>query len=186
MKPRGNPAVEPPKAVIGADVSSATEGQTTSLIAPILGRAKAEQKGEGLEPENAEKPQLENALGVAAQAGEDDQLTALAEALVKSFAEDLEEGEDDPEVPDLGLVPTDPEEGDAVTVQDGVVKIFRTGDARLGPQKNGDYGIAINIREGYWEAVKQWAEADGVAPEEWCNMRFTEYMETWSSPAKGR
>jgi hypothetical protein len=70
------------------------------------------------------------------------------------------------------------------------VSIAPNGDVKiggtLGPRADGSYGIVLTVPEGYWDAVQQWAEADGVTAEEWCNMRFTEFVETWSSPAKGR
>lgn len=58
--------------------------------------------------------------------------------------------------------------------------------AELGPQPNGDFRIIVTIPEGYVEGVRQWAESDGLSMEEWLDHRLSDYLETWSSPARGR
>jgi hypothetical protein len=59
-------------------------------------------------------------------------------------------------------------------------------ESRLGLQPDGSYKIVTTIPEGYWQAVKDWAESDGATPEEWINRQLSGYLENWGSPAKGR
>ena len=57
---------------------------------------------------------------------------------------------------------------------------------RIGLQPDGSYGVVVTIQEGYWEAVQQWAEADGLLVERWLSDRLYEYISTYGEPAKGR
>ena len=186
MKPRGNAGVSQPKPIAAPIVAPTGVGQPESLIAPVLERVELEQKGGTLEPENSAKPQPKNAVGVAPSPEEEDQLSALADALIASGFTEPAEAEDANEGVHPAIEGGIPAGPTPVGVQEIPGVIMYRGENPLGPQPNGSHGIVLNIGEGYWEAVQQWAEADGVAAEEWCNMRFTEYLETWSSPAKGR
>ena len=56
----------------------------------------------------------------------------------------------------------------------------------LGLQPDGSTKVVVSIQEGYWEAVKDWAEADGVPVERWLSDRLYEYISTYGEPAKGR
>jgi hypothetical protein len=56
----------------------------------------------------------------------------------------------------------------------------------IGLQPDGTTKIIVTIQEGYWEAVQQWAEADGVPVERWLSDRLYEYISTYGEPAKGR
>ena len=56
----------------------------------------------------------------------------------------------------------------------------------IGPQLDGTTKVVVTIQEGYWEAVQQWAEADGVPVEQWLSDRLYEYISTYGEPAKGR
>ena len=58
--------------------------------------------------------------------------------------------------------------------------------AELGPQADGSFLIAVRLEEGYLEPVRQWAEAEGISPEEWCSRQLSHYLETWGQPAKSR
>ena len=56
----------------------------------------------------------------------------------------------------------------------------------VGPQPDGSEKFIITIQEGYTEAVRQWAEADGVDVSRWLSDRLYEYISTYGEPAKGR
>lgn len=56
----------------------------------------------------------------------------------------------------------------------------------LGPQPDGTTKIILTIPEGYWEAVKEWADSSGQGVEEWCNALFLQNLETWAAPAGKR
>lgn len=56
----------------------------------------------------------------------------------------------------------------------------------LGLQPDGTTKVVVTIQEGYWDAVQQWAEANGVTVEQWLSDRLYEYVSTYGEPAKGR
>ena len=56
----------------------------------------------------------------------------------------------------------------------------------VGLQPDGSTKVIVSIQEGYFEAVKDWAEADGVPVERWLSDRLYEYISTYGEPAKGR
>lgn len=56
----------------------------------------------------------------------------------------------------------------------------------IGPQPNGDYGIVIQIKEGYWSGIQSQAESDNMTPEEWVTMRLAEYLDNWWGPAQSK
>ena len=56
----------------------------------------------------------------------------------------------------------------------------------IGVQPDGSEKFVITVQEGYTDAVRQWAEADGVEVERWLSDRLYEYISTYGEPAKGR
>ena len=81
----------------------------------------------------------------------------------------------------------------------GVMAVVRTGKngkpdelmgtfeaIALGQQPDGSTKVVVTIQEGYFEAVTQWAESDGVPVEQWLSDRLYEYISTYGEPAKGR
>ena len=62
----------------------------------------------------------------------------------------------------------------------------KEGLARVGQQPDGSTKVVVTIQEGYFEAVTQWAESDGVPIEQWLSDRLYEYISTYGEPAKGR
>lgn len=50
---------------------------------------------------------------------------------------------------------------------------------KIGPLPNGEYGLVVNIREGYWPGLEEQAKLDGVTPEEWASKIFSDYLESW-------
>ena len=55
-----------------------------------------------------------------------------------------------------------------------------------GPQPDGSEKFIVTVQEGYTDAVRQWAESDGVSVERWLSDRLYEYISTYGEPAKGR
>ena len=53
-------------------------------------------------------------------------------------------------------------------------------------QPDGSEKFIITVQEGYTDAVRQWAEADGVDVSRWLSDRLYEYISTYGEPAKGR
>ena len=81
------------------------------------------------------------------------------------------------------------ERGEVLTIDpDGKVyseqKFFQAD--LVGFQANGEYKAVVTIKEGYWNAVEEWAAADGLTPEEWLSNLVTANIETYAMPAKGR
>jgi hypothetical protein len=60
------------------------------------------------------------------------------------------------------------------------------GVVSIGPQADGSEKFVITIAEGYTDAVRQWAEADGVDVSRWLSDRLYEYISTYGEPAQGR
>jgi len=56
----------------------------------------------------------------------------------------------------------------------------------VGPQPDGSEKFIIKVEEGYVEAVKQWAESDGILVEDWLSNALYSYISTYGEPAKGR
>ena len=57
---------------------------------------------------------------------------------------------------------------------------------KIGEQPDGSFNVILRLEEGYIEAVRQWAEAEGLSVEEWVARQFSHYLETWGQPAKSR
>jgi len=57
---------------------------------------------------------------------------------------------------------------------------------QLGEQPNGDFIWPVTVKEGYANAVREWAESDGITVEEWLSNIITQNIETYAMPAKGR
>jgi hypothetical protein len=56
----------------------------------------------------------------------------------------------------------------------------------VGEREDGSYGVVVTIGEGYYGAVKEWAEADDLSIEEWLTNLVTSNIETYGQPARGR
>jgi hypothetical protein len=60
------------------------------------------------------------------------------------------------------------------------------GKPLLGEQPNKSFNMVVNIGEGYIDSIRQQAESDGITPEEWVSVRFSEYLESWWAPARSK
>lgn len=171
-----------------------TEGQPESILEPVLARQEGELSGDHLEPETVQNLDSPETAGVA-------QSDPLAEALAESGTVPEYEYEDNCYGTGAGKVSTNltPAEMDATVekmTEHFVREIMFEGLAEapwrpsqpqpLGLQPDGSYKIVTTIPEGYLQAVKDWAENDGVTLEEWVNRQLSGYLENWGSPAKGR
>ena len=74
--------------------------------------------------------------------------------------------------------------GEAWITKDGIGEVLKA--YGLGDQPDGSCGFIVKIQEGYTDAVRQWAESDGVPVERWLSDRLYEYISTYGEPAKGR
>jgi predicted HicB family RNase H-like nuclease len=60
------------------------------------------------------------------------------------------------------------------------------GAVSIGPQPDGSEKFIVTVQEGYTDAVRQWAEADGVDVNRWLSDRLYEYISTYGEPAQSR
>jgi hypothetical protein len=199
MKPRGeelkaqhdSAADHTERAIIDAKMESempAAEGQPESLIGPVLERQQVEQGSDHLEtgkvqnldsaePESVAQSESLMALQEALEA------SAVSEPLVDKMAEYFaaeiakDSGFNFPFTERTGQV-------DLAVVRESQRTAPRIHS--LGEQENGSYKLVTTIPEGYVEAVRQWAEGDGVTMEEWVDRQLSAYLENWGSPARGR
>lgn len=203
MKPRGVQGDTMQKATMGVDTASGSEGQTEIVKVPESEPQQQEQRGPTLEAKNDVSEEVEKVSTVAAPPTED----AVSD-LQKALEMSAEKGPEAVHIPTLEEHEKSVEEGRAIRLDDpryvhysiaeieaamnkgASVSIAPDGKVNLGgtlgPRPDGSHGIVLTVPEGYWEAVQQWAESEGISPEEWCNMRFVECIEVWGQPAKGR
>jgi hypothetical protein len=191
MKPRGNQQVKPQREANKVTEHSTDEGQQTPAKEVVLEPEEGNETPGNLEPENGEKPlqNLENSEPIVAH---DEGLEA---ALNESGGEVIdaefrEVDEPEPAKPNVEALqaaygsmkfPGPPSEVAVSMEIRGVPTNFR-----IGLQSDGSTKVIVTIQEGYWEAVQQWAESDGVPVEQWLSDRLYEYISTYGEPAKGR
>lgn len=140
-------------------------------------------------------PDLEVELPVQSDGSLDDGFVSrsgvdlLEQLLGSSKAEEAKES------PKSGLVIPTKEEVEAIVGGDRLPPLYRmnteTGEVKVvaegtGPQPNGDYGIVIQIKEGYWSGIQSQAESDNMTPEDWVTMRLAEYLDNWWGPAQSK
>jgi hypothetical protein len=59
-------------------------------------------------------------------------------------------------------------------------------NAELGLQSDGSYKIIVTIPEGYWGAIKEWAESDGLPTDRWISDRLCEYIYGYGERPKAK
>ena len=201
MKPRGNQQVKPQKGRKNVTTQSTTEGQGTTAGEEVLEGQGGNSKGGNLDPETAAAG-LQN---LESNGGEKGPEAASDDALEAALRESQNGPEEFPlrcthgrsvDVPcdqcqaaDMGNKGVDLETGMAVgsgTVKDLQAPLGGKSFPKVGPQPDGSEKFIITIQEGYTDAVRQWAEADGVPVEQWLSDRLYEYISTYGEPAKGR
>jgi hypothetical protein len=189
-----------------------TEGQPESIIEPILARQEGEQSDDHLEPETVQNLDSEKTASVAQSDGWNIEELMLQSAPEHTVGVDTSSGVDvtvttvltpaemdataekigNQFVAELAMEPCECHDAEGKrnwpAIMDMVDKqriIFAQSNP-LGLQPDGSYKVVTTIPEGYWQAVKDWAESDGVTPEDWINRQLSGYLENWGSPAKGR
>lgn len=209
MKPRGNKRVKPQKEKNPMTEQSTVEGHETPSQEPVLEGREGNETPGNLEPEKGEKP-LQNLENSEAMVAQDSSLEA---AMKESSGEILDAEFSDVDEPASEEWPTHCVHGTAIKEpcekckaagggKDG--KLIAEADVddslelepqppldgkafpAVGLQPDGSTKVIVTIQEGYWEAVQQWAEADGVPVERWLSDRLYEYVSTYGEPAKGR
>ena len=208
MKPRGNKRFKPQKETKEMSNQSTDEGQQVVASEAVLDPQQGNETPGNLEPGNGEKG-LQNLEEKGPMVAHDDGLEAALEesagevidAEFKDVDEPLPPCDGKPMGKELAGITADKKY--AIGVDYGkdkgalaVVKIGKKGKPDelvgtweaigLGPQPDGSTKVVVTIEEGYWEAVQQWAEADGVPVERWLSDRLYEYVSTYGEPAKGR
>jgi hypothetical protein len=83
-----------------------------------------------------------------------------------------------------GSVKFTEEPGEMWITKDGIRKIMET--YGIGPQADGSKGYVVKVEENYWGAVEEWAESDGISPEDWLRNLLYGAISTYGEPAKGR
>jgi hypothetical protein len=83
-----------------------------------------------------------------------------------------------------GSVEFTEEPGEAWITKDGIKEVLKR--CGFGDQPDGSCGFIVKVQEGYVDAVRQWAEADGVPVERWLSDRLYEYVSTYGDPAQSR
>jgi hypothetical protein len=213
MKPRGKQRVKPQKEKNQMTEQSTVEGHETPSKEAVLEGQEGNSKGGTLEPENGEKSlqNLENSEAmVADNKGLEKALNESASGEEEVIDAEFREV-DEPEPPcegkpmgeELAGVTVDRKYAIGVDFGEGrdkgVIAVIKTGEGgkpdelmgtfaaiAIGPQPDGSEKFIITIAEGYTDAVRQWAESDGVPVEQWLSDRLYEYISTYGEPAKGR
>ena len=210
MKPRGNKRVKPQKETKEMSNQSTDEGQQVVASEAVLGPQEGNETPGNLEPENGENG-LQNLEEKGPMVAHDDGLEAALEesagAVIDAEFEEVDEAPADLETAMAVGTGTIAEiKGSSglkakadVVIEDGKITKSRyaigvdtaTGEDQsamviVGLQPDGSTKVVVTIQEGYWEAVQQWSEADGVPVERWLSDRLYEYISTYGEPAKGR
>jgi hypothetical protein len=73
---------------------------------------------------------------------------------------------------------------EAWITKDGITKVLQA--YGLGVQPDGSKGYVVKVEEGYWGAVEDWAQGDGISTEDWLRNILYAAISTHGEPAKGR
>jgi hypothetical protein len=213
MKARGNKRVKPQKETKMMAQQSTTEGQQIPVLEAVLEPQDVNETPGNLEAEKGEKS-LQNLEDSEAIVAHDDGLEAAlnesGDVIDGEFAE-VEESESRPAGDHHTVGDDDGDLETAMAVGTGTVAelnrptvaeleelINRHGSEgvslepngtvklAIGPQPDGSEKFVVTVQEGYTDAVRQWAEADGVPVQQWLSDRLYEYISTYGEPAKGR
>ncbi len=188
MKPRGNKRFKKQKEVKVVTDQSTIEGQQTSSSDMVLGVPCVNETPGNLEPENGEKS-LQNLEKYESIVAHEDVLEEISEAGNELLAA-LSDSEEFVKCERCG---EEYIEDQGHTTEDDVTLCpkcwhlcFDDPDCHVGTQPDGSEKFIITVQEGYTDAVRQWAEADGVPVQQWLSDRLYEYISTYGEPAKPR
>lgn len=208
MKRRGGKRVSVPKETKAVIEKPTTEGQPEGVKEAVLETQDQAQTPPNLEPEieAAAEPETGDLGASVADTDHAPEMTPEGEALLKAMLESKDPADDIDMTKALetgniktgivGVSEVDPKSvnlkeleaafGGASFKNATKPAAFWLGESSLGPQPDGSHKVAVTIQEGYWEAVQQWAEADGVPVEEWLSARLYEYVSTYGQAPRGR
>lgn len=172
MKRRGGKRVSVPKETKAVIDKPTTEGQPEGVEEAVLEPQDQAQTPPNLKPEIEDAAEAETG-DLEASVADNDSATDLEKALAES-AEVI-----DGEFADVDEIATTKR-----LTKYGAKQLLTS--YGLGPQPDGSHKVAVTIQEGYWEAVQQWAEADGVSVETWLTDRLYEYVSTYGQAPRGR
>jgi hypothetical protein len=206
MKPRGEKK---------ATKTSSTAVQKESILKPVLERAKVVESGPSLEGGKVQSLESVEVPSVAVTVA-DTESSDAEEELIKSLMETPVVPEEAFDALDslMGTVSVKDVDGLSGVSADGtyaigvdygvgkdetvmvainvgqcgapdeIIGTWKT--ASIGEQPDGSYKAVVTIGEGYWNAIKEWAEADGLTAEQWLSNLVMANVETYGQPAKGR
>ena len=193
QKPRGRQQTRGIEALPSEKPVASNEGQEEGVKDPVLETADRVQEGGGL---------LEEISTISDKTAENEKMPSVAVSEGQSLDEMLAQSKQENPVMG-GLRRATPEEEEAFR-QQTVIRTVRpftaeelatlddlpagkiTLRSELGEQPDGSFNVILRLEEGYIEAVRQWAEAEGLSVEEWVARQFSHYLETWGQPAKSR
>ena len=193
QKPRGSQQTRGVEALPNEKPVASNEGQEEGVKDPVSEPADRVQEGGGL---------LEEISTISDKTAENEKMPSVAVSGGQSLDEMLAQSKQENPVMG-GLRRATPEEEEAFR-QQTVIRTVRpftaeelatlddlpagkiTLRSELGEQPDGSFNVILRLEEGYIEAVRQWAEAEGLSVEEWVARQFSHYLETWGQPAKSR
>ena len=193
QKPRGRQQTRGVEALPSEKPVASNEGQEEGVKDPVSETADRVQEGGGL---------LEEISTISDKTAENEKIPSVAVLEGQSLEEMLAKSKQENPVMG-GLRRATPEEEEAFR-QQTVIRTVRpftaeelatlddlpagkiTLRSELGEQPDGSFNVILRLEEGYIEAVRQWAEAEGLSVEEWVARQFSHYLETWGQPAKSR
>ena len=193
QKPRGRQQTRGIEALPSEKPVASNEGQEEGVKDPVSETADRVQEGGGL---------LEEISTISDKTAENEKIPSVAVLEGQSLEEMLAKSKQENPVMG-GLRRATPEEEEAFR-QQTVIRTVRpftaeelatlddlpagkiTLRSELGEQPDGSFNVILRLEEGYIEAVRQWAEAEGLSVEEWVARQFSHYLETWGQPAKSR
>ena len=188
MKPRGNKEVKSQEEMNSMAEQSTVEGQQEPVKEAVLEPQEGNETPGNLEPENGEEKfqNLESSL-----ADDEGLQAALNQSGDEVIDAEFEEVDESLELIQVLGEPSGVDLETAMAVGTGTIKDLQPplggkSFPIVGLQPDGSTKVIVSIQEGYFEAVKDWAEADGVPVERWLSDRLYEYISTYGEPAKGR
>lgn len=185
MKSRNGKRVSVPKEKKPVTIKPTTEGQSEGVKETVLEPQDQAQTPPNLKPEIEAAAEPETG-DLGASVADNDSVTDLEKALAESAEVIDGEFEDVDDNPKPTIEMLEKAYG-AVSFKGAPAPAMAwLGESALGPQPDGSHKVAVTIQEGYWEAVQQWAEADGVPVEEWLSARLYEYVSTYGQAPRGR
>ena len=153
-------------------------GQESASSEAVLSVSEGAENGGQMEIENPAVLEPSVAPSEVNNLGPETDLEAAM-----NHQEDISQGEKRrPTIAELEDVLASGREYEVVQNEDGSIRA----EVKVGPQPDGGYKAVVTIPEGWWEPITQWAQENGVTPEQWLSDRLYEYASSYGSPAGKR